>query len=76
MMNNPPNPNANRLCGTTIGIYNPATGGTTQATIVDTCYGCAFEDIDVSPSVFERVDPGGLGDGRIGVDWGGNAVGG
>ena len=76
MMNNPPNPNDNPLCGTSINIYNPATGSTTQATIVDTCEGCAYEDIDVSPSVFEAVDPNGLNDGRIVVDWGGSAVGG
>ena len=75
-MNNPANPNNNPLCGTQINIYNPATGGTTQATIVDTCGSCAYEDIDVSPSVFEAVDPKGLGDGRIVVDWGGSAVGG
>lgn len=75
MMNNPPNPNDNPLCGTTISIYNPATGGTTPATIVDTCEGCAYEDIDVSPSVFEQVDPNGLSDGRIGVTWSGEAVG-
>lgn len=76
MMNNPPNPNDNPLCGTQITITNPATGNTAQATIVDTCEGCAYEDIDVSPSVFEEVDPSGLADGRIVVDWEGSAVGG
>ena len=75
-MNNPANPNDNPLCGTTINIYNPATGNTNSATIVDTCEGCSEYDIDVSPSVFEAVDPNGLGDGRIVVDWGGSAVGG
>ncbi len=43
---------------------------------MDTCEGCAEYDIDVSPSVFEAVDPNGLGDGRIVVDWGGSKVGG
>ena len=75
-MNNPANPNDNPLCGTQINIYNPATGDTNQATIVDTCEGCSEYDIDVSPSLFETVDPNGLGDGRIVVDWGGSAVGG
>lgn len=75
-MNNGPNPNTNPKCGTSINIYNPATGGTHSATIVDTCEGCAEYDIDVSPSVFEAVDPNGLSDGRITVDWGGSAVGG
>lgn len=76
MMNNPPNPNNNPKCGTTINIQNPATGNQATATIVDTCQACADEDIDVSPAVFEAVDPNGLGDGRIKVNWGGSAVGG
>ena len=75
-MANPANPNNNPKCGTTINIENPNTGSTTTATIVDTCEGCAEYDIDVSPSVFEQVDPNGLGDGRIKVNWGGSAVGG
>ena len=75
-MNNPANPNDNPVCGTQINIYNPATGDTNQAMIVDTCEGCGEYDIDVSPSIFETVDPNGLGDGRIVVDWGGRAVGG
>ncbi len=75
MMNNPANPNNNPVCGTQINIYNPNTGSTTQATIVDTCAACAYEDIDVSPSVFETVAPD--GNGRVmGIDWGGSAVGG
>ena len=69
------NPNNNPKCGTLINIYNPATRKTHSATIVDTCKGCSTYDIDVSPSVFEAVDPNGLGDGRITVDWGGSAVG-
>ncbi|CAD6594602.1 MAG: hypothetical protein ASARMPREDX12_000515 [Alectoria sarmentosa] len=76
IMNNGPNPNNNPICGSSINIYNPATGSTTAATIVDTCQGCAEYDIDVSPSVFETVDPNGLSDGRIVVDWGGSKVGG
>ena len=78
MMQNPPNPNDNPLCGTAIQIRNPTTGTTYSATIVDTCEGCADEDIDVSPSVFEAVDPNGLADGRIVVEWseGGSTVGG
>ena len=75
MMATPANPNNNPKCGTTITITNPATGGSHTATIVDTCQGCAYEDIDVSPSVFEAVDPNGLGDGRITVNWSGSAVG-
>ena len=68
IMANGPNPNTNPKCGTSINIYNPATGKTHSATIVDTCEGCSTYDIDVSPSVFKAVDPNGLGDGRIVVD--------
>ena len=69
------NPNSNPKCGTSINIYNPATGETHSATIVDTYEGCFTYDIDVSPSVLEAVDPNGLGDGHITVDWEGRAVG-
>lgn len=68
IMANGANPNNNPKCGTSINIYNPATGTTHSATIVDTCEGCSKYDIDVSPSVFKAVDPNGLGDGRITVD--------
>jgi len=43
--------------------------------VVDTCRGCSMYDIDVSPSLFKKIAPG--GDGRVkGIDWGGPAVGG
>ena len=70
MMANGPNPNTNPKCGTTITITNPNTNNQATATVVDTCQACAYEDIDVSPSVFDAVDPNGLGDGRITVNWG------
>lgn len=75
MMANGANPNANPKCGTKIGIWNPYTKTQHEATIVDTCYACKYEDIDVSESLFKAVAPG--GDGRVhGIDWGGPAVGG
>ena len=74
-MKNGPNPNNNPVCGSTINIYNPNTGTTHTATIVDTCEGCAEYDIDVSPSLFSAVAPN--GNGRVhGIDWGGSKVGG
>ncbi|KAL9073617.1 MAG: hypothetical protein Q9161_002859 [Pseudevernia consocians] len=76
IMNNGANPNDNPLCGSSISITNPTTGSVHSATIVDTCEGCSEYDIDVSPSVFEAVDPNGLSDGRITVDWSGSKVGG
>ncbi|KAL2040712.1 hypothetical protein N7G274_006691 [Stereocaulon virgatum] len=82
IMQNGPNPNANRLvmsmlamwCGTKIVIRNLATGSATQATIVDTCYGCAKYDIDVSTGLFKIVAPG--ADGTAQIEWGGEAIGG
>lgn len=69
MMGNPSNPNANPKCFSRIRIHNPTTGGTHWATIVDTCYACAHEDIDVSESLFAQVAPG--GNGRVeGIEWG------
>lgn len=61
MMKNGANPNNNPKCGTRINIYNPSTGNTHQATVVDTCVGCADNDIDVSPSLFRAVAPNGNG---------------
>ena len=76
-MQNPANPNDNPLCGTKISIFNPNTGATTEATIVDTCVGCQEYDIDVTETLFDEIVPGGSGVGRQhGIDWGGPAVGG
>ncbi|KAL9601338.1 MAG: hypothetical protein Q9179_002905 [Wetmoreana sp. 5 TL-2023] len=75
MMANGPNPNTNPKCGTIIGIWNPQTNRKHEATIVDTCWACKREDIDVSESLFKKVAPN--GDGRVhGINWGGPAVGG
>jgi hypothetical protein len=69
MMQNGANPNSNPKCGTTISITSPATGQTLRATVVDTCYACSHEDIDLSPSLFQTVAPN--GDGRVhGIVWG------
>lgn len=71
MMNNGANPNANPLCGKTISIFNPITGTTTQATVVDTCQACAPADVDMSPTLFTTVAP--TGNGRVsGIKWGFN----
>ncbi|MCJ1465325.1 hypothetical protein MMC07_003942 [Pseudocyphellaria aurata] len=75
MMNNPANPNANPKCGTSIHIFNPATGKTHYATVVDTCRDCAPQDIDLTLSLFREVAPD--GDGRVhGIAWGWQRVGG
>ncbi len=71
MMNNGANPNTNPLCGKTISVFNPTTGTTTQATVVDTCQACAYADVDMSPTLFTTVAP--TGNGRVqGIEWGFN----
>lgn len=69
-MANGGNPNTNPKCGSQIGIRDPASGQAVQATVVDTCQGCAMYDIDVSESLFASL-AGGLSAGRVTVDWGG-----
>ncbi|KAI4167533.1 MAG: hypothetical protein LQ343_007131 [Gyalolechia ehrenbergii] len=74
IMKNGPNTNNNPKCGTKINIYNPSTKKTHQATIVDTCWGCKKQDIDVNEDLFYQVAP--KGDGRVhGIEWSGKAVG-
>ncbi|KAF6226024.1 hypothetical protein HO173_012514 [Letharia columbiana] len=68
MMANGGNPNTNPKCGSKISIHNPTSGQTAQATVVDSCAGCAMYDIDVSGSLFTTL-AGGLSAGRVSVDW-------
>ncbi|MCJ1230236.1 hypothetical protein MMC12_006908 [Toensbergia leucococca] len=66
MMQNAANPNANSVCWMHITIGHH--GRYFDATVVDTCEGCDYEDLDVSSSLFEKVAP--EGDGRVeGVEW-------
>ncbi|KAL8843380.1 MAG: hypothetical protein Q9176_001993 [Flavoplaca citrina] len=75
IMNNGPNPNLNPKCGSKINIYNPSTKKRHTATIVDTCWACKKEDIDVNVELFNKVAP--KGDGRVhGIMWNGKKVGG
>ncbi|KAL8817487.1 MAG: hypothetical protein Q9223_003681, partial [Gallowayella weberi] len=68
IMANPPNPNLNPKCGSKITIYNPATKKKHTATVVDTCWACKKEDIDVNVELFRLVAP--KGDGRVhGIMW-------
>lgn len=60
------NPNDNPLCGKSITISYG--GKTAQATIEDTCPGCAHGSLDLTPSLFQVFAP--LGTGRVsGVEW-------
>lgn len=68
LMNNPANPNNNPICNKQISIHNPTTGTDTIATVTDTCGACAFDDIDATISLFNKVAPN--GDGRVhGIQW-------
>lgn len=65
---NPPNPNDNPLCGR--GVTINYGGQQFQATVVDTCGGCAQGDLDLSEGFFSTVTGGDTAAGRIhGVSW-------
>ncbi|TFK98111.1 hypothetical protein BDV98DRAFT_220001 [Pterulicium gracile] len=62
------NPNHNRICGRKIWLWGWYGTAPTDVTIVDRCAGCAWNDIDMSPSVFRYV-VGDLGAGRKPIGW-------
>lgn len=62
--------NDNPYCGKTLTIYNPATGQSAQATVMDKCMGCTGRSIDLTPALFNTLTNSDLGLGRVsGVDW-------
>jgi hypothetical protein len=62
--------NDNPYCGKTLTIYNPATGQSAQATVMDKCMGCTGRSIDLTETLFSAVANGDTGLGRVsGVDW-------
>ena len=69
-MNSGGNPSNNPLCFTHITITNSA-GHSEDATIVDTCPGCAEEGIDVTEDLFGRLAD--VNKGRVKVSWTGTA---
>ena len=67
-MNNPGDSNNNPICNKQISIHNPTAGTDTIATVVDTCQGCKYGDIDAMPDLFKKIAPN--GDGRVpGIEW-------
>ncbi|KAF8674130.1 Lytic transglycosylase [Rhizoctonia solani] len=60
------NPNHSQACGKTANVsWN---GKTIKVGIVDRCYACGYNDIDLSPSAFQQF--AGLGTGKLqGVSW-------
>lgn len=52
-----PNPNVDPMCGKRVKIIDPTTLKYVIVTITDKCEGCKTNDIDVSPSAFEKLKP-------------------
>ena len=68
MMANGANPNNNPKCHQSITLTNPNNPGSWKAQIVSTCEGCAYADVDLSPTLFSMVAPD--GDGRVSrISW-------
>lgn len=59
------NPNKNSLCGKKIRAFYE--GSSVEVSIVDRCVGCAHDDLDLSPSAFEKIADKDLG--RINLTW-------
>ncbi|CAI5759437.1 unnamed protein product [Candida verbasci] len=59
------NPNNNPLCGKKIKAFYQ--GKSVEVTVVDRCEGCAYNDLDFSPSAFSQLADQGLG--RIDITW-------
>jgi len=62
-----PNPNFDPMCGKQVKIVDPATSKSIVVTVRDKCEGCKMNDIDVSPSAFEKLKPKAVG--RFKVSW-------
>jgi hypothetical protein len=62
------NPNHSKVCGKQVKIDGPSANGPVIATIVDRCAGCATNDIDMTPSLFQAV-VGSTSIGRARVTW-------
>jgi len=62
-----PNPNLDPMCGKKVKIVDPGTSKSIIVTVRDKCEGCKMNDIDVSPSAFEKFKPKNVG--RFKVYW-------
>jgi len=61
------NPNLDPVCGKRVKIIDPTTLKSIVVTVRDKCEACKTNDIDVSPSAFEKLKPKIVG--RIKVIW-------
>ncbi|CAO3600482.1 unnamed protein product [Absidia cylindrospora] len=64
-MKNSGNPNHNKLCDRRIRVTGPK--GTVTVKVVDTCPGCEYGSVDLSPSSFKQIAD--LSDGRVKITW-------
>lgn len=62
-----PNPNEDPMCGRMVRITDPATSNTVEVEVRDKCQACQHDDIDVSPTAFQTLQP--LEVGRYKVTW-------
>ncbi|XP_022164623.1 uncharacterized protein LOC111029775 [Myzus persicae] len=62
-----PNPNFDPMCGRRVKIVDPVSAKSIIVTVRDKCEGCKTNDIDVSPSAFEKLKPKIVG--RFKVSW-------
>jgi expansin (peptidoglycan-binding protein) len=65
------NPNDNPLCNKKIRItrYDSSAGAnhSVDVTVVDRCVGCAADDLDLSPTMFDKLADAALG--RVTGSW-------
>ncbi|KAI9304357.1 RlpA-like double-psi beta-barrel-protein domain-containing protein-containing protein [Cunninghamella echinulata] len=66
-MGNAANPNKNPNCGKKLKVKGPK--GSVTVTIVDTCPGCSYGDLDLSPKAFSKI--ANLDAGRVSITWSG-----
>ncbi|XP_026819937.1 uncharacterized protein LOC113558644 [Rhopalosiphum maidis] len=62
-----PNPNLDPMCGKQVKVMDPTTLKSIVVTVRDKCEACKMNDIDVSPSAFEKLKPKTVG--RFKVVW-------
>lgn len=61
--------NTNPYCGRSVTLYNPFSGTTVQATVMDKCMGCYNRSIDCTELLFNQITDN-EGNGRMsGIDW-------
>ena len=63
------NPNNNPVCGAKIKAWNPENGKSVVVTVVDSCPGCAKDDLDLSHFAFDSIADHALGRFKLKWQW-------